>query len=762
MTDSLNSSHDKTALALQTDVENTETKHAWTKLVGGTILIIALVTATVFIVFSQQLWYELVLVTALTSYFPLTYLSYRHFRGKVHRARVQDDFKLLGIATDDGRLDQAYKQVYSSQQFAVYVALAVLATLLGFGIFRVPGVLGQSFIDDIDSVLRVMFYTFLGAYAFSAFYVYRRYVTLDLQPSVYLYITVRMFTVQAIAFVIAHQLPITAGTTSLVPIVAFVIGYIPDTGLRWMTTIANRILEWTGRREGEQLSAIEGISLWHETRLQESGIDKIQNLAAANVPDLLMASRFSAQELMHWIDQAVLHINVSTEQLKDLHKHGIHTISALHLLMDKADELETVQLPDFDKLSIKDLGAIYYATTTGPNLHYLTHYWQAVETYRTEMVNRSLADALKDQFQSADLAGTDLTDVPAERLGQVLDIFGLTPEKAEMLFKDSSDSMLGLGRVYIQRKQPKEAERVLNQIITRKPHHAEAFSILGWAKVTQKRYEDALQDFDKALTFFDEAIERDPQKATPLNCQKAIALNRKGTTLLYQRRFDEALTAYDEAINLNNQYASAYYNRGHVKRRLGRFKEAIDNFNQAIEYAPNRANAYLERGMIFLGMGDIHEAFNNFNQAIRRDRSNPDAYFQRSNAHMQCQNHRQALYDLDTALDIDPNNAVLYWQRARVRRKLEDYDGAVADCTQALRLNIDLASAYETRAMIYARQGKLTEAVADFEHCLNHDQNKKERIKKHIDALNKAIQKRERETNGRRSAVKTKETPQKV
>jgi tetratricopeptide (TPR) repeat protein len=217
------------------------------------------------------------------------------------------------------------------------------------------------------------------------------------------------------------------------------------------------------------------------------------------------------------------------------------------------------------------------------------------------------------------------------------------------------------------------------------------------------------------------------------------------------------LAAYDEAIELNKKFATAYYNRGLLKLRLELYKEAIDDFSHALAHNPDRLDAYLRRGTIFMDvLNDIPEAIHNFNEAIRRDRNISAGYYLRGSAFMEAGDYQQAIYDLNTALDIDPQNAIFYWERARARRKLEDFEAAIADCTTALRLNIDLAPAYKTRAMLYARQGKLTKAIADFERCLERDQFEKNKIKKYIAALNKAIRKKKRETSGRGPAAEAK------
>ncbi|MCP5013249.1 MAG: tetratricopeptide repeat protein [Aestuariibacter sp.] len=593
----------------------------------------------------------------------------------------------------------------------------MLVTLLGFGLFRFLDAVNVNFVDT-QVVVPVMFYSFLGAYTFSVYYLYRRYVTLDLQPPVYLYITVRMFTVQAIALILAQWLSLypESRVAAMVPIVAFVIGYLPDVGIRWFISLAGQVITRMRKHDKKYLSVIEGISLWHETRLRESGIDNVQNLAAANVQELLLNSRFSAQELMHWIDQAILRINISDKKLKVLNEYGLHTISGLRLFLEKSDALKDSELQKLGQVTVEELQVVGYASETSPNLSYVSHYWRAMQTYHKEMVNRSLADLLQEEFQ----AGTDLANVPDERLAQVLDAYNLTLKEAEEMFFDEPDSLVGLSRVYIRRGQPEEAIRILDEVLEKDKHHAAAYSVRGWARFVLGSEQE--QQRLHALEDFDESIKLNKGKEGR-RARNAVNFNRKGTVFRATGQaedIEKAEGAYSEAIRLNPRFASAYYNRGKLNYDLGNYKKALDDFNQAVRYNPGRIDAYLKRGEIFLNeQDDFDEALHNFNQVVRCNRNNPEGYYRRAKAYLKAGDYQQVLYDLNTAIDIDPAKSDYYFERAGVWFELGDIEGAIADLTSALRLNIKLVDAYELRAKLYEGQGNLKWAVRDLQLYLD-------------------------------------------
>ena len=65
----------------------------------------------------------------------------------------------------------------------------------------------------------------------------------------------------------------------------------------------------------------------------------------------------------------------------------------------------------------------------------------------------------------------------------------------------------------------------------------------------------------------------------------------------------KAIADYDKAIELNPEYAGAYYNRGIAKRQLKQYKEAIADYDKAIKLNPKDANVYYNRGFAYRELG---------------------------------------------------------------------------------------------------------------------------------------------------------------
>ncbi len=85
--------------------------------------------------------------------------------------------------------------------------------------------------------------------------------------------------------------------------------------------------------------------------------------------------------------------------------------------------------------------------------------------------------------------------------------------------------------------------------------------------------------FDDAITDFNEAMRLDPAKGEAY-------LNR-GNSYFFKKNFPAALADYDRAIELDtHDLHAAYFNRGLVLEAMNRFEEALEAYERSLEIRP--------------------------------------------------------------------------------------------------------------------------------------------------------------------------------
>lgn len=117
-----------------------------------------------------------------------------------------------------------------------------------------------------------------------------------------------------------------------------------------------------------------------------------------------------------------------------------------------------------------------------------------------------------------------------------------------------------------------------------------------------------------------EAISR-YQEVLEIQPESAIAYSNIGFALHTIGRLDEAVTSYQKAISIKPDYVDAHSNLGNVLQELGRLDESIASYNSAIAINPDFAMAHNNLGntLLLIGQSKLTEAVACFQKAIAID-----------------------------------------------------------------------------------------------------------------------------------------------
>ena len=150
---------------------------------------------------------------------------------------------------------------------------------------------------------------------------------------------------------------------------------------------------------------------------------------------------------------------------------------------------------------------------------------------------------------------------------------------------------------------------------------------------------------------------------------------------------DQALSAYDEAIKLDPNFADVYTSRGILNHRLGNFKESLLDFDTVIRLEPELTEAYINRGTVKRSMGEYQDAIEDYNEAIRLDPNSVNALTHRGIARSALNKHQQAISDFDEAIRLDSSYIDAYINRGSAKRALGLKEEGKKDIDIALELS---------------------------------------------------------------------------
>ncbi|MDD5595183.1 MAG: tetratricopeptide repeat protein [Candidatus Omnitrophica bacterium] len=195
--------------------------------------------------------------------------------------------------------------------------------------------------------------------------------------------------------------------------------------------------------------------------------------------------------------------------------------------------------------------------------------------------------------------------------------------------------------------------------------------------------EKSLDYFNKGLTHFDknnydQAISYF-SKAINLNPNNPESYYNRGLIYSLKNDFDQAIYNYNEAIKLNSQWKEPYINRGIAYYYKNSFDAAISDLTEAIKLNPEDQKAYYNRGLAYCKKNNFSQAISDFSKAIQINKNYLLAYDNRAFAYFREGNFEQAMHDLNKAIEIDPNHALTYVHRAEIYFEKKDYEKSWED-----------------------------------------------------------------------------------
>jgi Flp pilus assembly protein TadD len=159
----------------------------------------------------------------------------------------------------------------------------------------------------------------------------------------------------------------------------------------------------------------------------------------------------------------------------------------------------------------------------------------------------------------------------------------------------------------------------------------------------------------------------------------------QGNEFREQYRFDDAIQAYDKALEINESYIAALAGKGEALWNTGRYNESLQSFDEALNLSPYYVRAWVGKGVALHGLGD-------FNGSRR---------------------------SYDMALDIDPAYAMAWNDKAWLFYKQDMYQEAVDYSDRAIKLlDKNLAATIDTKAVALEKLGKNDEALQWIDRAL--------------------------------------------
>lgn len=224
---------------------------------------------------------------------------------------------------------------------------------------------------------------FLGAYFFTLQMVFRRFVRRDLNVKVYVNTSMRIVLAVIAAWMAAILWAIavpggelnayglllsgfdttTPADTGLLAL-TFALGAFPHMLWQmlgaWIKSVPFVKGAMPSLEAGRPLSELGGMTVWHESRMEEEDVENVENMATADPLDLMLHTRLPPERLMRWIDESMLLNGLGSPSLETdaaptgvrgrFARIGLLTATDLYVTVGRCEQSSVAGLGDDDSL----------------------------------------------------------------------------------------------------------------------------------------------------------------------------------------------------------------------------------------------------------------------------------------------------------------------------------------------------------------------------------------------------------------------------
>lgn len=316
--------------------------------------------------------------------------------------------------------------------------------------------------------------------------------------------------------------------------------------------------------------------------------------------------------------------------------------------------------------------------------------YQRNQVYQNEVgMWRDVRAKQKDSPRAAENLGTALLAVKgtqgAASVREQMKEAASVLEEAVRMNPRSTQAYNGLGFARVSFGEVGMAVEAFRQAIRLDPSFTRARKNLGKALNDQGKPDEALQQFAEVLRI-------DPRDHD--------ARLEFANTFLSQRKFDEAVEQYVYIVSEDPKHSSAWTNLGtaylsRAQMRAGQsqrpvdpaaLEKAVEAFQAALRIDPESASAQNSLGIVHATRGEFDQAIEAFRRALLSDPNSSSAHYNLANCLVEKGDVEGAVRHFVAALKIRPDNPSAHYDLGALLAK----QGETTQAIQAFRRTLDL------------------------------------------------------------------------
>lgn len=227
-----------------------------------------------------------------------------------------------------------------------------------------------------------------------------------------------------------------------------------------------------------------------------------------------------------------------------------------------------------------------------------------------------------------------------------------------------------------------------------------------------------IRNHEEAEHFFKGALE--------LDSTFAEAWNNLGTLYFNQQRYEQAIEQYNQAITRKPDYWAAWLNRANAKYEAHEYYSALEDLEKLEKLKPDTAALYFMEGIVYTRLwqqrlDNLDKALPAFKHARQLDRSNMEIAVNEGTVFFYMKQYDSARIILQKVLSLQPRETNALNVLAMVDIDQKNYVSAKTWLSRALELEPNNAFFLNNRGYVYLMTGQPDLALADIDKSIYLD-----------------------------------------
>jgi tetratricopeptide (TPR) repeat protein len=202
----------------------------------------------------------------------------------------------------------------------------------------------------------------------------------------------------------------------------------------------------------------------------------------------------------------------------------------------------------------------------------------------------------------------------------------------------------------------------------------------------------------------------------------AQSLYSQGLGILSRDEYARAVPFFEKAVDIDPNYAEAWYQAGFCYGMLGRHADALKASRQAARLRPEWAETFVNIGASSFALGQFKDAADAYRQAAKLDTNNADVQFALGLSLNKLGRSDEEILAYKRAIVIKPDHANAIEQLGLAYFKQKRYAESLASFEQLKTYKPD-AKTYNYLGENYFELGKTEDSIEAFNNAVNYNPN---------------------------------------